>query len=86
MSAPLKEVRVYLPEWAHILLTARARAFGEDISSVAKREILLWAKREAHAHKVAAKLFHNTGMQPELFGEETGEASEDVGSSRSGRK
>ena len=70
MSAPLKEVRLYVPEWVHILLTARAQAFGEDIGAVAKREIMAFARREAHAHRVAAKLFRNTGMQPELFGDD----------------
>lgn len=82
MSAPLKEIRIYVPEWVHILLTARAKAFDEEIGAVAKREVIAWAKREAHAHRVAEKLFRNTGMQPELFGDDP----EDTGASRSGAR
>lgn len=79
MGAPLKEVRIYVPEWVHILLDARAEAFDIDIGGVAKEQVMAWAKREAHAHRVASKRFRSTGMQPELFGDDP----EDAGSSRS---
>lgn len=89
MGAPLKEVRIYVPEWVHILLTARGKAFDEDLGAIAKRPVMEWAKREVHAHKVAEKLFRNTGMQPELFGddsEEVGSDSANAGVTRSGRR
>lgn len=79
MSAPLKEVRIYVPEWVHIFLSARAEAFGIELGAVAKEQVIAWAKREAHAHRVAAKRFRGTGVQPELFGEDP----EDDGTSRS---
>lgn len=82
MSAPLKEVRIYVPEWVHILLTARAEAFDVELGAVAKEQVMVWAKREAHAHRVAAKRFRGTGMQPELFGEDP----EDTGTSRSAKR
>lgn len=82
MALPPKEVRIYVPEWVHILLAARAEAFDVEIGAVAKEQVMAWAKREAHAHRVAAKRFRGTGMQPELFGEDP----EEAGSERSGRK
>lgn len=81
MSAPLKELRFGVPEAVHILLNARATAFDEDIGALARKILTDWAKREAHAHRVAAKLFRNTGMQPELFGDDL----EDDGSARKER-
>lgn len=82
MSAPLKEVRVYVPESVHILLTARAQADGIELGAILKRLAVDWAKREAHAHRVAAKLFRNTGIEPDLFGE----SPDDTGESRNGRR
>jgi hypothetical protein len=82
VSAPLKEVRIYVPEWVHILLSARAEAFGAELGAVAKEQVMAWAKREAHAHRVAAKRFRGTGLQPELFGEDP----EDVGEPRSAKR
>lgn len=82
MSAPLKEIRIYVPEWVHIFLSARAEAFGVDIGAVTKEQVLAYAKREAHAHRITARKLRGTGMQPELFGEDP----EDEGTSRSGRK
>jgi hypothetical protein len=85
MSAPLKEVRIYVPEWVHIYLTSRAKAFGQDIGAIAREQVVAYAKREAHAHRMAEKAFRNTGMQPELFGdlpEDDGSRPEDVGARR----
>lgn len=82
MSAPPKEIRIYVPESAHILLSARADAFDEDIGAVAKRIVMDWVKREAHAHRIAAKKFRNHGIEPDLFGD----SPEDDGMTRSGMR
>lgn len=82
MSVPLKEIRIYVPESAHILLTARAQAFGEEIGAVVKRVVMEHVRREAHAHRIAARLFRNTGMEPDLFGGD----SEEAGMSRKERR
>lgn len=87
MSAPLKEIRIYVPESAHILLSARAQAFQEDIGAIAKGIVMEWVKKEAHARRIANKLFRNTGIEPDLFGdssEDGGVGPEDAGTGRNG--
>lgn len=82
MSAPLKEIRIYVPEWVHIFLSARAEAFGVELGALAKEQVVAYAKREAHAHRLTARRLRSTGMQPELFGDD----SEDVVEPRSSKK
>lgn len=87
MATPPKEVRIYVPESAHILLSARADAFDEDIGAVAKRIVMEWVKRESHAHRIAAKRFRDTGIEPDLFGwnpDQFGSDPDRIGSSRKG--
>lgn len=82
MSVPLKDFRVPIPEAVHLWLEAEADAFGLDMAAVARGVLKDWAKKKAHAYKVATKRMTANGMQPELFGDET----EDDGNARSGRK
>jgi hypothetical protein len=82
MAVPLKDFRVPIPEAVHLWLEAEADAFGLDMAAVARGVLKDWAKKKAHAYKVATKRMTANGMQPELFGDET----EDDGSARSGRK
>lgn len=80
MSLPLKDFRLGITESIDIWLDAEAAAFGKDKAAVAREILNEWAKRKAHAHKVASRRLTANGMQPELFGEET----EDAGVSRKG--
>jgi hypothetical protein len=82
MSLPLKDFRLGITESIDIWLDAEASAFGKDKAAVAREILNEWAKRKAHAHKVAARRLTANGMQPELFGDDT----EDDGVSRSTKK
>lgn len=82
MAAPPKEIRIYVPEWVHIFLSARADAFGQEIGALVKEQVLAYAKREAHAHRLTARRLRSTGMQPELFGDDP----EEDGIPRSSKK
>lgn len=68
MSIPLKDFRVPIPESVHLWLEAEAAAFNMDMAAVARGILKDWAKRKAHAYKVATKKMSANGMQPELFG------------------
>jgi len=82
MSIPLKDFRVPIPESVHMWLDAEATAFGTDMQVVARNILKEWAKRKAHAYKVATKRMTANGLQMELVGDD----EEDDGSARSGRK
>jgi len=82
MSTPLKEIRIYVPESAHILLSGRAEAFGEDIGAVTKRIVMEHVKREMHAMTVINRRFRNTGIEPDMFGDAAEPAPTQPGTSR----
>jgi hypothetical protein len=82
MSAPLKDFRLPIPESVHVWLEADAAAFGSDMQSVARNILKDWAKRKAHAYKVATKRMSANGLQMELVGDDM----EDDGPARSGRR
>lgn len=82
MSIPLKDFRVPIPESVHVWLDAEATAFGIDMQTVARDILKEWAKRKAHAYKVATKRMSANGLQMELVGND----EEDDGVGRSGRK
>lgn len=82
MSIPLKDFRVPIPESVHMWLDAEATAFGTDMQVVARNILKDWAKRKAHAYKVATKRMSANGLQMELVGDD----EEDDGSKGSGRK
>jgi len=82
MSAPLKDFRVPIPEHVHMWLEADAAAFGTDMQVIARNILKEWAKRKAHAYKVATKRMTANGLQMELVGND----EEDDGAARSGRK
>lgn len=63
-------------------LDAEATAFGTDMQTVARDILKEWAKRKAHAYKVATKRMSANGLQMELVGND----EEDDGMARSGRK
>lgn len=88
MSVPLKDFRLGITESIDIWLDAEASAFGKDKAAVAREILNEWAKRKAHAHKVATRRLTSNGMQPDLYGdepEEAGDRREDAGVSRKGR-
>lgn len=70
MSAPLKDLRVPVPEAVHMWLEAEAQAFGTEIQAVAREVLKEWAKKKAHAYKVATKRMKANGLQMELVGED----------------
>lgn len=86
MSLPLKDFRLGLPESVDIWLEARAAAEREDKASIARRVLTDWAKREAHAFKVAHRRLASNGMQADWLGddlEDVGAALGDAGTPRS---
>ena len=80
MSIPLKDFRLGITESIDIWLDAEATAFGSDKAAVAREILQAWAKRKAHAYKVAQRRFAANGLQPELTGFDT----EDDGAGRQG--
>lgn len=81
MSIPLKDFRVPIPESVHMWLEAEADAFSTDMQSIARGILKDWAKRKAHAYKVATKRLQANGLQMELMGSD----EEDDGTRRSGK-
>lgn len=89
MSLPLKDFRLGITESIDIWLDAEACAFGKDKAAVAREILQEWAKKKAHAHKVATRRLSSNGAQPELFGDEPeddGSRPADAGTTRSARK
>lgn len=82
MSAPLKDFRVPVSEAVHTWLDAEATAFNVTMQEIARDILKDWAKKKAHAYKVATKRLQANGLQMELVGSDM----EDDGSERSGRK
>lgn len=85
MSTPLKDFRLGITESIDVWLDAEAAAFGKDKQTVGREILQDWAKKKAHAYKVATKRMNANGLQPELFGtdeEEDGVRAADVGSRR----
>lgn len=82
MSIPLKDFRVPLPESVHMWLEADAAAFGTDMQKVAREILKEWAKRKAHAYKVATRRMQANGLQMDLVGD----SEEEDGMGRSGRR
>lgn len=81
MSVPLKDFRLGITESIDIWLDAEASAFGKDKAAVAREILQEWAKKKAHAHKVATRRLTSNGAQPDLYGDEP----EDDGVSRNRR-
>ena len=73
MSIPLKDFRTALPEATDMWLDIEAAATGRDKAAIARDILGEWAKQKAHAHRVASKRLAANGLQPELFGVETGD-------------
>ena len=83
MSFPLKDFRLGITESIDIWLDAAAAAFGSDKAAVAREVLAEWAKRKAHAFKVAQRRLIANGLQPELTGLET---EDDGAVSKGGRR
>lgn len=79
MSAPLKDFRVPVSEAVHTWLEAEATAFNVSMQDIARDILKDWARKKAHAYKVATKRLRANGLQPELFGSDV----EDDGLTRS---
>lgn len=89
MSIPLKDFRLGITESIDIWLDAEAIAFGKDKAAIAREILNEWAKRKAHAFKVAHRRMATNGLQTDWLGDETedaGSSPADAGASRSGRK
>lgn len=68
MSVPLKDFRLGITESIDIWLDAEAIAFGSDKAAIAREVLAEWAKRKAHAFRVAQRRLAANGLQPELSG------------------
>lgn len=66
MSLPLNDFRLGITESIDIWLDAEATAFGSDKAAIARQILQDWAKKKAHAYKVAGRRFAANGVQPEL--------------------
>lgn len=71
MSLPLKDFRLGIPEAVDIWLDAEATAFGKDKAFIAREILQEWARKKAHAYKVATKRLQANGLQTELAWNET---------------
>ena len=83
MSLPLKDFRLGITESIDIWLDAESAAFGTDKAAIAREILQEWAKRKAHAYKVATRRMAANGLQPELPGLDTEDAG--VGARRGRR-
>lgn len=89
MSVPLKDFRLGITESIDIWLDAEAMAFGKDKAAIARDVLNEWAKRKAHAFKVAHRRMSSNGLQADWLGddpEDAGASPAEAGTSRSGRK
>lgn len=87
MSLPLKDFRLGITESIDVWLDAEAVAFGKDKAAVARDVLTEWAKRKAHAFRVAHRRLVANGAQTDWLGEEPEEggiAPADGGVSRRG--
>jgi hypothetical protein len=66
VSIPLKDFRLGIPESVDVWLESEAQAFDTDKAHVAREVLMEWARKKAHAHKVASRLMASKGMQTEL--------------------
>jgi hypothetical protein len=82
VSAPLKDFRVPISEAVHTWLDAEATAFNMSMQDIARDILKDWARKKAHAYKVATKRLRANGLQPELFGSDV----EEDGSERSAKR
>jgi hypothetical protein len=80
VSLPLKDFRLPIPESVHLWLEAEASAFGKDMQVVAREILKDWARRKAHAYKVATKRMQANGLQMDLVGDD----EEEHGATRNG--
>lgn len=78
MAAPLKDFRVPIPENVHLWLEAEAQAFGVDMQEIVRGILTSWARKKAHAYKVATKRMKANGLQMDLIGDD----AEDEGAGR----
>jgi hypothetical protein len=74
VSTPLKDFRVPVPESVHLWLEAEATAFGVDMQQIAREVLKDWARKKAHAYKVATKRMKAKGLQMELVGDDDEES------------
>jgi hypothetical protein len=70
VAIPLKDFRVPIPENVHLWLEAEATAFGVDMQVIARNIMKEWAKKKAHAYKVATKRMQANGLQMDLVGDD----------------
>lgn len=83
MSLPLKDLgRFAVKESTHMWIEAEATAFGKTHHEIAREVLEEWAKRKAHAFKVAHRRLTSNGLQTDWLGDEP----EDDGENRSARK
>jgi hypothetical protein len=77
MALPLKDFRLGITESIDLWLDADAIAFDKDKAAIAREVLAEWAKKKAHAFKVAHRRMAGNGLQPELFGDDTEEDGSD---------
>ena len=70
MSLPLKDFRLGITESIDIWLDGEAIAFGKDKAAIARDILSEWAKRKAHAFKVAHRRMASNGLQAHWLGDE----------------
>jgi hypothetical protein len=82
VALPLKDFRTGIDEFTDVWVEIEAATTGKDKAAIGREIMREWAKRKAHAHKVAARKLAANGIQPELFGDDT----EDDGIARSAKR
>lgn len=89
MSLPLKDLgRVGVKESTHMWLEAESCAFGKTMGDIVRDVLDEWAKKKAHAFKVAHRRLLANGAQTDWLGDDTEEAGggrEDAGTGRKSR-
>lgn len=68
MSLPLIDMRVGFPEGTDVWIEAEALASGKDKQTIVREVMAEWAKRRAHAYRVATRRLASNGLQVDLPG------------------
>lgn len=86
MSLPLRDFRLGITESVDLWLEAEAVAFGKDKAAVAREVLQEWAKRKAHAFKVAHRRLSTNGMQADWLGDDAAEDPSTTADAGRGRR
>lgn len=79
MSLPLKDFRLGITESIDLWLEVEGGAFSKDKATVAREILAEWAKRKAHAFRLAHRRLASNGLQADWLGEDADDDARGAG-------